>query len=205
MPKMTTQLIEFLHRLRGTTRKQALAATLWSSDFRLGLPVGIGVGIWCAYVNAVRTAEPTVLENAGVGAIGLLAVTLAAMAFLLAFMDPSYSELIKRAGGVQALYRPFRTAAVVSGAAALVCFVGAVDADSGPVWLQAALFALGMAPVGSRRRGREIDGADRPVWCPVWRSGATLLEGDHGEKRQFKLIHPRFRIGRKRRRVDGRA
>jgi hypothetical protein len=27
------------------------------------------------------------------------------------------------------------------------------------------------------------------VWRPVWRSGATSIEGDHGEKRQFKLIH----------------
>lgn len=66
------------------------------------------------------------------------------MAFLLAFMDESYTSLIEKAGGVKSLYRPFRTASIVSGAAALVCFVGAVDNDSGPIWWQAAVFALGM-------------------------------------------------------------
>jgi hypothetical protein len=60
----------------------------------------------------------------------------------------------------------------------------------------------------SRRasRGRNLLKAmSGAVWRPVWRSGATSLEGDHGEKRQFKLIHPGFGLAGSGAGVHGRA
>lgn len=134
----------FWARIRAITLKQVAAATYKSADFRIALPIAIGVGFWSGYVGGVLSEETGVLENAGVAAIGILAVTLAAMTFLLAFMDKSYASLIKDAGGIYGLYRPFRVVSIVSGAAALICFIGAIDGNSGPKTLRFIFFAAGM-------------------------------------------------------------
>jgi hypothetical protein len=142
-----------------------------SADFRIALPIAIGVGFWSGYVGGVLSEETGVLENAGVAAIGILAVTLAAMTFLLAFMDKSYASLIKDAGGIYGLYRPFRVVSIVSGAAALICFIGAIDGNSGPKTLRFIFFAAGMglfswAVVGAIQLVKILlrHGARREAW-----------------------------------------
>jgi hypothetical protein len=142
-----------------------------SADFRIALPIAIGVGFWSGLVGGVLSEETSVLESAGGAAIGILAVTLAAMTFLLAFMDESYTRLIKDAGSIYALYRPFRLVSIVSGAAALICFMGAIDGNSGPRTLRFIFFAAGMglfswAVVGAIQLVKILlrHGARRQAW-----------------------------------------
>jgi hypothetical protein len=134
----------FWGKIRAITPRQVAAATYMSADFRIALPIALGVGVWSGFVGGVLSEETSVLEAAGGAAVGILAVALAAMAFLLAFMDESYTRLIKDSGGIYGLYRPFRIVSIVSGAAALVCFLGAIDGNSGPKTLRFIFFAAGM-------------------------------------------------------------
>jgi hypothetical protein len=134
----------FWSKIRAITLKQVAATTYMSADFRIALPIAVGVGFWSGLVGGVLSEETSVLESAGSAAIGILAVALAAMTFLLAFMDESYTRLIKDSGGIYGLYRPFRTVSIVSGAAVLVCFLGAIDGNSGPKTLRFIFFAAGM-------------------------------------------------------------
>jgi hypothetical protein len=90
---------------------------------------------------AVQMEEPTVLSASSQAAIGLLAVILAAVALLVAFMSGPYKRLIETVG-IKKVFAPFVVIAVVSAGAAIVGFVGTADNNTGPIDAQAVIFGI---------------------------------------------------------------
>jgi hypothetical protein len=79
--------------------------------------------------------------------------------------------LIKDAGGIFELYWPFRVVSIASGAAALICFIGAMDGNSSLKPLRVVFFAAGMglfsyAVVGAIQLVKILlrHGARREAW-----------------------------------------
>lgn len=127
---------------------------LLTGDVLLGIYLGLGVGLWAISVKAVEGSESSDLIGLAQAAVGLLAITLAAMGLLIAFLNDRTEEHIReKEGGVAVFFRPFRITAWVSAAAILFCVAGAIDATTvttnqsgavvtnpGPTWLAAALY-----------------------------------------------------------------
>jgi hypothetical protein len=108
----------------------------------LGVVVGVGIGFWAAYEHSVRIREGVVLTSDVGAAIGLLAVSLAAMTIVLAFLDGIYKNVIRKKGGVDAFFRPFKLVAVLSGAAAIAGIVSSLQSNTRPFDLSDAVFGL---------------------------------------------------------------
>lgn len=107
--------------------------------------VGISVGFAVIHNIGIRQEESGVLLDSGGAAVGLLAVTLAAVALLLAFLTGPYKVIIQ-AVGVRRFFWPFVPVAVLSAAAAIMGLTGALDSETGPVDARATLdgVALGL-------------------------------------------------------------
>jgi hypothetical protein len=109
--------------------------------------VFVGVGIAVGFVSVdnvgVRQEETGVLLDSGGAAVGLLAVVLAAVALLLAFLTGPYKRIIE-AVGVRKFFWPFVPVAVLSAVAAIMGLVGALDSDSGPEDARATLDGIAL-------------------------------------------------------------
>jgi hypothetical protein len=120
-----------------------LRSTILQADFWIGVVAGVGVGFWAWYKHSVALEEGTLLTTDIGAAVGLLAVTLAAMTLILGFLQGFYANLIRYApGGANAFFYPFKVIAVVSGGAAVSGIVSSLDADSRPFRLSSILFGL---------------------------------------------------------------
>lgn len=106
-----------------------------------GFVLGAGAGFWVANSDRVLHEEGTVLSAAAGADVALLALTLAAMAFLTAFLDGFFGRLV-RSYGIRNFFFPFVLVAGVSAVAAIVCFAGALDNGTGPPKLQDVLFGV---------------------------------------------------------------
>jgi hypothetical protein len=104
-----------------------------------GCVLGAGAGFWVANSNKVLSEETTVLAAAAGADVALLALTLAAMAFVIAFLDGFFGELIE-SYGIRNFFFPFVLVAFVSAVSAIVSFAGALDNGTGPAWAQDVLF-----------------------------------------------------------------
>ena len=127
-----------LRSVRSTLVATALDIGSW--DLLLGLLLGAGMGIW-ALQKPVLVEEPTVLLAISGAAVGLLAVTFAALTLLMGFLRGFYRQIISHLGLVP-FYRPFKIVAWVSAAAVIVALAGALDAGPGPRKLRTVLFGL---------------------------------------------------------------
>jgi hypothetical protein len=107
----------------------------------MGVALGTGTGIWAGTTDRVLDQESVVLLAAAGAAVGLLAVTLAAMTLVIAFLEGFFGELI-REFGIRRFFRPFVVVAIVSAGAALVSFAGAMDSSAGPKWTKDLLFGV---------------------------------------------------------------
>ena len=108
----------------------------------IGVVAGVGIGFWAAYRHAVRVREGVVLTSDIGAAIGLLAVSLAAMTIVLAFLNGIYKRVIAKYGGPEEFFRPFELVAVLSGAAAITGIVSSLESNVTPLNLSSALFGL---------------------------------------------------------------
>lgn len=106
-----------------------------------GCALGVGAGFWVANSSKVLSEETTVLAAAAGADVALLALTLAAMTFVIAFLDGFFGELIE-SYGVRNFFFPFVLVAFVSTVSALVSFAGALDNGTGPAWSQDVLFGV---------------------------------------------------------------
>jgi hypothetical protein len=106
-----------------------------------GCALGVGAGFWVAYSSKVLSEETTVLAAAAGADVSLLALTLAAMAFVIAFLNGFFGTVIARLG-IRNFFFPFVLVAFVSMVAALVSFAGALDNGTGPAWSQDVLFGV---------------------------------------------------------------
>jgi hypothetical protein len=104
-----------------------------------GFLLGAGAGLWVANSNRVLSEEGTVLSAAAGADVGLLALTLAAMTFVIAFLDGFFGDLIESLG-IWNFFFPFILVAIVSAVAAIVNFAGALDNGTGPPKAQDVLF-----------------------------------------------------------------
>lgn len=104
-----------------------------------GFALGAGTGFWVANSNKVLSEETPVLSAAAGADVALLALTLAAMAFVIALLDGFFGDLIE-AYGVWNFFAPFIVLAFVSALAAIVSFAGALDNGTGPPTAQDVLF-----------------------------------------------------------------
>jgi hypothetical protein len=107
--------------------------------------VGVAVGFAVIHNIGVRQEEDGVLLDSGGAAVGLLAVTLAAVALLLAFLTGPYKVIIE-AVGARRFFWPFVPVAALSAAAAIMGLTGALDSETGPLDAHATLdgIALGL-------------------------------------------------------------
>jgi hypothetical protein len=107
--------------------------------------VGVGIVVGFASVDnpGVRQEESGVLLDSGGAAVGLLAVVLAAVALLLAFLTGPYKQIIE-AVGVRKFFWPFVPVAVLSAVAAIMGMAGALDSDSGPEDARATLDGIAL-------------------------------------------------------------
>jgi hypothetical protein len=120
-----------------------LRNTIFQADFGIAATVGVGVGFWAYYKHSVQLDEGVVLTTDIGAAVGLLAVTLAAMTLILGFLQGFYANLIRVVpGGVKSFFYPFKVIAVVAGGAAVSGIVSALDADSSPLRLSSILFGF---------------------------------------------------------------
>jgi hypothetical protein len=120
-----------------------LRNTIFQADFGIATAIGVGVGFWAYYKHSVQLDEGVVLTTDIGAAVGLLAVTLAAMTLILGFLQGFYANLIRSVpGGEKSFFYPFKVIAVVSGAAAVSGIVSALDADAKPFQLSSILFGL---------------------------------------------------------------
>jgi tetratricopeptide (TPR) repeat protein len=123
-------------------------------------------------------AEAGVLEQTGAGAVGLLAVTLAALALLLAFYTGPYKQIIETAGAVK-FFWPFVPVALLSAIAAIVDFVGASDSKSGPLDARAILFGLGLGFFATA-----VAGVVYLIWVFLFHAGVRqAAEKDYEESK----------------------
>lgn len=104
-----------------------------------GFVLGAGVGFWVANSSKVLSEETAVLSAAAGADVALLALTLAAMSFVIAFLDGFFGELIA-SYGIRNFFFPFVLVAFVSAVAAIVSFAGALDNGTGPAKAQDVLF-----------------------------------------------------------------
>ena len=122
-------------------------------DLFVGLLAGAGAAFWFYQVATIRHNEATILlATAGV-AVGLLAVTLAAMTLIVLLFRDVYRELFKLAGGkFRDFLRPFKIVAIVSGCGTVTCIFGAMDAGDtaqglGGQFFRATLYGASVALV----------------------------------------------------------
>lgn len=106
-----------------------------------GLVLGAATGLWVANSDRVLSEETAVLSAAAGADVALLALTLGAMAFVIALLDGEILGDVIEYYGVQNFFFPFKFLAFVSAAAAIVSFAGALDNGTGPPKAQDALFA----------------------------------------------------------------
>lgn len=117
--------------------------TISQPDLGAGAIVGIGVGFWAYYKHSVQLIEGTVLTADIGAAVGLLAVTLAAMTLILGFLQGFYKTVISLTpGGAREFFYPFKVVAVVSGAATVAGIISSLDADARPFRLSSILFGV---------------------------------------------------------------
>jgi hypothetical protein len=107
--------------------------------------VGVGIAVGFASVDShgVQQEESGVLVGSGGAAVGLLAVVLAAVALLLAFLSEPYKQIIE-AVGVKKFFWPFVPVAILSAVAAIMGMAGALDSDSGPQDARATLDGIAL-------------------------------------------------------------
>jgi hypothetical protein len=129
--------------------------------------VGVGVAVGFATVDntGVGQEESGVLLDSGGAAVGLLAVTLAAVALLLAFLTGPYKEIIE-AVGVRKFFWPFVPVAALSATAAIMGLVGALDGESGPVDARATLDGIALGFFAAA-----VAGAVYLVWVFLFHAG----------------------------------
>lgn len=104
-----------------------------------GFVLGAGAGFWVANSSKVLSEETAVLSAAAGADVGLLALTLAAMTIVIAFLDGFFGALIQ-SYGIRNFFYPFVLVAFVSAGAAIVNFAGALDDGTGPAKAQDVLF-----------------------------------------------------------------
>jgi hypothetical protein len=104
-----------------------------------GFVLGAGTGFWVANSSKVLSEETPVLSAAAGADVSLLALTLGAMAFVIVLLDGFFAELIENYG-IRNFFFPFVLLAIVSAAAAIVSFAGALDDGTGPPKAQDVLF-----------------------------------------------------------------
>ncbi len=104
-----------------------------------GFVLGAGAGFWVANSSKVLSEETAVLAAAAAADVSLLALTLAAITFVIAFLDGFFGDLIE-SYGIRNFFFPFVLVAFVSTVSALVSFAGALDNGTGPAWSQDVLF-----------------------------------------------------------------
>jgi hypothetical protein len=127
---------------RGKPRKTFLADVIYKQPgFYLGLVLGAGVGVWAAYRHYVRMKEGAVLTTDIGAAIGLLAVSLAAMTIIMGFLQDFYKDIIAAKGGPKEFFRPFEVVAVLSGSAVVIGIVSELEGASANK-LSSGLFGL---------------------------------------------------------------
>jgi len=128
---------------KGTTQAPTGQGRFWiiARYILPGCVLGAGAGIWVANSSKVLSEETTVLSAAAGADVALLALTLAAMTFVIAFLDGFFGELIERYN-VRNFFFPFVLVAFVSAVAAIVSFAGALDKGTGPAWGQDTLFGV---------------------------------------------------------------
>src|SRR5438105_987542 len=105
----------------------------------LGVVLGAGGGLWAESIRAVLDQESAALLAMAGAAIGLLSVALAVMALLTGFLR-DYFGMVIEAIGIPKFFEPFQILAVVSAAAAIVSFAGAMGSSSGSITLRGSLF-----------------------------------------------------------------
>ncbi len=132
------------------------AALDWISiDTLVGMLVGAGAGVWGAWGHKAPLAhEETILLTVGTADIALLAVVLAAVALMAAFLNGFFGRVIEVASSTWEFFRPFQIVAWVSALGALLSFGGAIDAshnskDSRAVVFGVAIWLSTWAIIGS--------------------------------------------------------
>jgi hypothetical protein len=88
-----------------------------------GCVLGAGAGFWVANSSKVLSEETTVLAAAAGADVALLALTLVAMTFVIAFLDGFFGELIE-SYGIRGFFFPFVLVAFVSTVSAIVSLPG---------------------------------------------------------------------------------
>jgi hypothetical protein len=117
--------------------------------------VGAAAGVWAVKTHKLLEDESTILLAIAGAAVALEAVILAAMALIASLLTGFYGKVIEKVG-VAHFFRPYKIVAWVSGGAAVAGFAGAMDSETGPKWLQAALFGAA-------------------AWLIVWAIVGTML------------------------------
>jgi hypothetical protein len=118
--------------------------TLLSWDFALGLLMA-GLSFFTLALNeVVRQADTTrvVLLFEASASVGLVAVSLTALAILVAFLKESYVKLLEESIGLKAAFRPYKVISRVAGAAVLIAGTAALLWADLRWWAKAWTFSL---------------------------------------------------------------
>jgi hypothetical protein len=115
-----------------------------NATFILASAAGVAIGLWAASKPTVLGEEKDALIAMAGAMVGLLAITLAAMTIVLGFLDDFFGDLIEQLD-LKAFFRPFKWLAWLSAGAALVSFVGVIDATSSKTDVRSGIFGLATA------------------------------------------------------------
>jgi len=110
----------------------------------LATAAGVAIGLWAASKHTVLGEEKDALIAMAGAMVGLLAITLAAMTIVLGFLDDFFGDLIEELE-LSSFFRPFKWLAWMSAAAALVSFLGVIDATSSKTDVRSGIFGLATA------------------------------------------------------------
>jgi hypothetical protein len=113
-----------------TAHGEVLQDVVLNRRFAVSLAAGVLSGFWAAGTPRVLARDLTVLATIAGAAVGLLAVTLAAMALLATFLQGFYGRAITELG-IEGFFRPFRIVAAASAVAALASLAGMLDSSAG--------------------------------------------------------------------------
>lgn len=118
-------------------RGRAVRAVVGSSDFYLGVPLGMALAGLPLVYPAVTDQIPTILlASAGIGA-ALGALVLTAMTVLLSVLGSAYREMLRRVpGGIVGTLVPYRQVTAISAGASVAGLAAAM------IWPAATIGAL---------------------------------------------------------------
>jgi hypothetical protein len=142
-----------------------------------GAAAGVAIGLWAAHTRSLLGDEKDVLIGVLGASVGVLAVALTAMTLVIVFLTDKFLGRLIRDLDVHRFFGPFVAVSIVSGAAAIVSLVGAIDSATKAERPKDILFGLSAGLLTWA-----VLGAVRLVF--VLRKWATTMETDGGDDDQ---------------------